>query len=228
MPTKGKAQTMPSVAPSMPSAARAGVAVSDGAAMAAAQNPFRPVMRISRRRCFYRGARGSTTAGTHADAATCPVPRSGRAGSGTPRFGPQDCRVPGRVDRLYKSRDSPYDAFRPGGAPIQPVRPFLPETSLVPSARLPCRTAVNAGPPASAHPLQSHARRVPREVGPPGRLSDGGAELCGLAVGARQKDGPRPAAPPRLSAPRPPEPSARGRAGGLGPDERIRLLKLST
>ena len=39
---------------------------------------------------------------------------------------------------------------------------------------------------------------VPREMGPAARLPDGGAELCGRALAARQADGPRPAAPPPL------------------------------
>ena len=43
--------------------------------------------------------------------------------------------------------------------------------------------------------VRHDARAVPREVGPAGRLPDGGAELRQGALRARQGDGPRPAAP---------------------------------
>ena len=36
---------------------------------------------------------------------------------------------------------------------------------------------------------------IPRQMGPAAGLPDGGAELCGGALAARQADGPRPAAP---------------------------------
>src|SRR5260370_41998151 len=36
---------------------------------------------------------------------------------------------------------------------------------------------------------------MPRQMGPAGRLSDGGAELRGGALGTRQENGARPAAP---------------------------------
>ena len=47
---------------------------------------------------------------------------------------------------------------------------------------------------ASAHPLQSLARGIPREVGPAARLPDGCTELRGRPLAARQADGSRHAA----------------------------------
>ena len=46
-----------------------------------------------------------------------------------------------------------------------------------------------------AHPLQPFAGGIPREVGPAARLPDGGPELRGRPLAARQADGPRH--PPR-------------------------------
>src|SRR6516225_5397549 len=47
---------------------------------------------------------------------------------------------------------------------------------------------------AFAHAIQHDAGAVPREMGIGGRLSDGGAELCGGSFAPRQANGARPAA----------------------------------
>src|SRR5207253_143801 len=56
------------------------------------------------------------------------------------------------------------------------------------------RQALQVAEAPSAHAVQHDAGAIPRQMGPAGRLSDGGAELCGGAVATRQEDGTRPAA----------------------------------
>ena len=74
----------------------------------------------------------------------------------------------------------------------------------------------------SAHAIQHDARAIPREMGPAAGLSDGGAELRGRPLAARQADGPWPAAPAARN-------SRRGRTEtprSLG--RRVRARPLST
>src|SRR5262249_19735134 len=47
-----------------------------------------------------------------------------------------------------------------------------------------------------AHAIQHHAGAISREMGPPARLPDGGAELRRRPLAARAANGPRPAAAP--------------------------------
>ncbi|KTT90006.1 hypothetical protein NS44R_14920, partial [Mammaliicoccus sciuri] len=55
------------------------------------------------------------------------------------------------------------------------------------------RQALQVAQAPSAHPVQHDPGAVSRQMGAAGRLSDGGAELRGGALSARQEDGPRPA-----------------------------------
>ena len=56
------------------------------------------------------------------------------------------------------------------------------------------RQALQVAEAASAHAIQHDAGAIPRQMGPSGRLSDGGAELRGGAFAAGQENGARPAA----------------------------------
>ena len=56
------------------------------------------------------------------------------------------------------------------------------------------RQALQIAEAPSAHAVQHDAGTVPRQMGASGRLPDGGAELRGGALAARQENGPRPAA----------------------------------
>src|SRR5581483_5034718 len=88
---------------------------------------------------------------------------------------------------------------RPAGAGTAEAGGQSEEVGVPGLHRLPGgREEVQVAEAAPAHPLRPVAGRTPRQMGPAGRLSDGRAELRRRPLGARQEDGPRPAAPPEV------------------------------